>query len=113
MTEEIIEICKVAAKYDRPFVVHQRSEADTIVPSMEEIIEIGKKSGVKIHFSHFKVCGKANWKFIPQMLELLDKAQDEGLTVSLDQYPYAAGSTMLGVVLPPWAHSGGTDKLIE
>ncbi len=43
MTEEIIEICKVAAKYDRPFVVHQRSEADTIVPSMEEIIEIGKK----------------------------------------------------------------------
>ncbi len=47
------------------------------------------------------------------MLELLDKAQDEGLTVSLDQYPYAAGSTMLGVVLPPWAHSGGTDKLIE
>lgn len=113
LTEEIIEICKVVAKYDGVFVVHQRSEADTILTSMEEIIEIGKQSGVKVHFSHFKVCGKANWKYIPQVIELLEKAEKEGIRVSFDQYPYAAGSTMLGVVLPPWAHSGGTDKLIE
>lgn len=113
LTEEIIEMCKVVAKYDGVFVVHQRSEADTILTSMEEIIEIGKQSGVKVHFSHFKVCGKANWKYIPQVIELLEKAENEGIRVSFDQYPYAAGSTMLGVVLPPWAHSGGTDKLIE
>ncbi|HEK4685372.1 TPA: D-aminoacylase [Clostridioides difficile] len=113
LTEEIIEMCKVVAKYDGVFVVHQRSEADTILTSMEEIIEIGKQSGVKVHFSHFKVCGKANWKYIPQVIELLEKAEKEGTRVSFDQYPYAAGSTMLGVVLPPWAHSGGTDKLIE
>ena len=113
LTEEVIEMCKVVAKYDGVFVVHQRSEADTILTSMEEIIEIGKQSGVKVHFSHFKVCGKANWKYIPQVIELLEKAEKEGIRVSFDQYPYAAGSTMLGVVLPPWAHSGGTDKLIE
>ena len=113
LTEEIIEMCKVVAKYDGVFVVHQRSEADTILTSMEEIIEIGKQSGVKVHFSHFKVCGKANWKYIPQVIELLEKAEKEGIRVSFDQYPHAAGSTMLGVVLPPWAHSGGTDKLIE
>lgn len=113
LTEEIIEMCKVVAKYNGVFVVHQRSEADTILTSMEEIIEIGKQSGVKVHFSHFKVCGKANWKYIPQVIELLEKAEKEGIRVSFDQYPYAAGSTMLGVVLPPWAHSGGTDKLIE
>lgn len=113
LTEEIIEMCKVVAKYDGVFVVHQRSEADTILTSMEEIIEIGKQSGVKVHFSHFKVCGKANWKYIPQVIELLEKAEKEGIRVSFDQYPYSAGSTMLGVVLPPWAHSGGTDKLIE
>ncbi|HBF0342366.1 TPA: D-aminoacylase [Clostridioides difficile] len=113
LTEEIIEMCKVVAKYDGVFVVHQRSEADTILTSMEEIIEIGKQSGVKVHFSHFKVCGKVNWKYIPQVIELLEKAEKEGIRVSFDQYPYAAGSTMLGVVLPPWAHSGGTDKLIE
>ena len=112
-TEELIEMCKVVAEYDGCFVVHQRSEADTIISSMKEIIEIGEKSGVKVHFSHFKVCGKKNWKYIDQVIELLNEAKDRGIRVSFDQYPYAAGSTMLGVILPPWAHDGGTDKLIE
>lgn len=112
-TDELIEMCKVVAEYDGCFVIHQRSEADTILESMEEVIRIGKESGVKVHFSHFKVCGKANWKYIPQVIELLEKAKAEGISVSFDQYPYAAGSTMLGVVLPPWAHAGGTNELIK
>nr|WP_307992168.1 D-aminoacylase [uncultured Niameybacter sp.] len=112
-TDELIEMCKVVAEYDGCFVIHQRSEADTILESMEEVIRIGKESGVKVHFSHFKVCGKANWKYIPGVIELLEKTKAEGIRVSFDQYPYAAGSTMLGVVLPPWAHAGGTDQLIK
>lgn len=112
-TREVIEMCKVVAEYDGVFVVHQRSEADTILESMEEIIKIGKESGVKVHFSHFKVCGKQNWKYIDEVIELLEKAKSEGIEVSFDQYPYAAGSTMLGVILPPWAHNGGTDELIK
>ncbi len=112
-TKELIEMCKVVAKYDGSFVIHQRSEADTIIESMKEVINIGEESGVKIHFSHFKVCGKKNWKYIDDVIDLLKEAQDRGLKVSYDQYPYAAGSTMLGVILPPWAHAGGTDKLIE
>lgn len=112
-TAELIELCKVVAEFDGAFVVHQRSEADTILTSMEEVIEIGRRSGVKIHFSHFKICGKKNWHLIDQVLELLDKAAAEGIRTSFDQYPYVAGSTMLGAILPPWAHDGGTDKLME
>lgn len=112
-TKELIEMCKVVAEFDGLFVVHQRSEADTILQSMEEVIQIGKLSGVRIHFSHFKVCGKKSWKYIDDVIKLLEKAQDEGVKISFDQYPYVAGSTMLGVVLPPWAHAGGTDKLLE
>ncbi len=112
-TREVIEMCKVVAEYNGVFVVHQRSEADTILDSMREIIRIGKESGVKVHFSHFKVCGKQNWKYIDEVIELLEEAKKEGIEVSFDQYPYAAGSTMLGVILPPWAHDGGTDELIK
>ena len=111
-TEEIIALCKVVAEYEGVFVVHQRSEADTIISSMEEVIDIGHKSGVKVHFSHFKVCGHKNRRFIGQMLALLDKGKAEGVSITFDQYPYVAGSTMLGVILPPWAHDGGTDKLM-
>ena len=112
-TEELIEICKIAAEYGRPLVIHQRSEADTMLESMQEVIRIAKESGVKIHFSHFKICGQKNWKLIKPVIALLDKCKEEGINVSYDQYPYVAGSTMLGVILPPWAHAGGTDKLIE
>ncbi|HXR39255.1 MAG TPA: D-aminoacylase [Terracidiphilus sp.] len=112
-TAELVELCKVVAEFDGAFVVHQRSEADTILASMEEVIEIGRKSGVKIHFSHFKVCGRKNWSLIDRVVALLDKAAAEGIRTSFDQYPYVAGSTMLGVILPPWAHDGGTDRLLD
>ena len=111
-TEELIELCRVVAEYDGVFVIHQRSEADTILESMQEVLHIGRESGVKVHFSHFKVCGRQNWKYIDGMLKLLDEAKAEGIRVSFDQYPYVAGSTMLGVVLPPWAHDGGTNQLM-
>lgn len=111
-TAELIELCKVVAEFDGAFVVHQRSEADTILTSMEEVIEIGRLSGVKIHFSHFKICGRKNWGLIDAVLGLLEKAKAEGIRTSFDQYPYVAGSTMLGAILPPWVHDGGTDKLM-
>ena len=107
-----IEMCKVVAEYDGVFVIHQRSEADTILDSMREVIEIGRQSGVKVHWSHFKVCGKQNWDKIDAVLALLDEAKAEGITVSFDQYPYVAGSTMMGAILPPWVHDGGTDKAV-
>lgn len=112
-TEEIIQICKVVKEYNGVFVVHQRSEADDILKSMEEILEIGLETGVKIHFSHFKICGKNNWDKLDEIFELLDKCENEGTLISLDQYPYVAGSTMLGVILPPWVHAGGSDQLVE
>ncbi|NLU43960.1 MAG: D-aminoacylase [Acholeplasmataceae bacterium] len=112
-TKELIELCRVVAEYDGVFVVHQRSEADTIISSMAEVLDIGRKAGVKIHFSHFKICGYKNRPFIEDMMKLLDKGKTEGISISFDQYPYVAGSTMLGVILPPWAHDGGTDRLME
>jgi N-acyl-D-amino-acid deacylase len=109
---ELIELCKVVAEYDGVFVIHQRSEADTILESMQEVLDIGRASGVKIHFSHMKICGKKNRDKFEPVLAYLDQAKAEGIRVSFDQYPYVAGSTMLGVILPPWAHAGGTDKLL-
>lgn len=112
-TYEVTELCKVAAKYDGIFVVHQRSEADDIINSTQELLDIVEGSGVWLHISHMKVCGKKNWGLIKPMLKMLEKAQASGFNVSYDQYPYVAGSTMLGVILPPWVHAGGTNKLLE
>lgn len=111
--QELIELCRVVAEADGVFVVHQRSEADNILTSMREVLEIGRQSGARVHFSHFKICGRKNWRYLTDALMLLDRAAQDGVRVSFDQYPYAAGSTMLGVILPPWAHAGGTEHLLE
>ncbi|BCS89572.1 N-acyl-D-amino-acid deacylase family protein [Pseudodesulfovibrio sediminis] len=110
---EMEALCSVAAEYGRPLVIHQRSEADTIVESMTEVLDIARTTGVHVHFSHFKICGKNNADKFQPVIDLLDRAREEKLTVTLDQYPYVAGSTMLGAILPPWAHAGGTEKLLE
>lgn len=112
-TDELADLCKEAAKYDGVFVVHQRSEADAILESMQEIIDIGQGAGIRTHWSHFKLCGKNNADKFERQIAMFEKARDDGLRVSFDQYPYVAGSTMLGIILPPWAHDGGTDKLLK
>jgi len=111
-TSEVIEMCKVVAEFGGVFVVHQRSEANSILPSMDEILRIGRESGVRLHFSHFKICGRSNWAKLDAVLGKLDAARAEGLQVTFDQYPYTAGSTMLGAILPSWAHAGGTGRLL-
>lgn len=110
---ELVELGKTLNETDGVFVTHQRSEADSILESMDEILKVGKDGGCRIHFSHFKVCGKKNWDKIDNVLGKLENFSKDGQTVTFDQYPYVAGSTMMSVILPPWVHDGGTDKLLE
>ncbi len=112
-TEEFVELAKVLAKRDAVFVTHQRNESNDIITSMKEILTITERSGCRSHFSHFKVAGKENWGNLDGMFGLLDGARERGFAISVDQYPYTAGSTMLSVILPPWAHRGGSEKLLK
>lgn len=111
--DELVALCTVVKEYGGVFMIHQRSESDDILASMEEVVEIGRRSGVHVHFSHFKVCGKKNEVLLDGMFRILDAAVAEGLAVTFDQYPYPAGSTSLGMILPPWAHEGGVSRLLE
>lgn len=109
--DEIAAVTSVLTQYNLPFVIHQRSEADDILNSMDEVIRISHKSGCPIHFSHFKVCGKKNAKYFDTVMAKLDEAE-KTVQLSFDQYPYAAGSTTFSVILPPWVHDGGAEKAL-
>ncbi len=112
-TAELIELCKAIAEFDGVFVAHMRSESDYLEDAVAEMIEIGKRSGVRVHISHFKVAGRENWPVIDGVLEMVRIARVEGMRLTADQYPYIAGSTMLGAILPPWAHAGGVEATLE
>src|SRR5262245_16819259 len=111
-TAELIDLCKAVAEFDGVFVAHMRSESDYLEDAVAEMITIAKRSGVRVHISHFKVAGRENWPIIDGVLEMVDIARAEGLRLTADQYPYIASSTMLGAILPPWAHAGGVDETL-
>ncbi|MFJ7727783.1 amidohydrolase family protein [Neobacillus sp. NPDC097160] len=111
--EELIEICKGSAKYDGSFVVHMRNESNYSLEALEEVIDVARKSGVRLHISHFKIAGKHNKDKYKAALEMMDRAREEGIEVTFDQYPYPAGSTVLSSLLPPWTHSGGTIEMLR
>lgn len=112
-TAELIELCRAVAEFDGVFVAHMRSESDYLEDAVAEMIEIGKQSGVRVHISHFKVAGRENWPVVDGVLEMVRIARAEGMRLTADQYPYIAGSTMLGAILPPWAHAGGVEETIK
>lgn len=112
-TGELEALCGVLAEKGKPLVVHQRSEAGQILDSMQELVRIARRTGVKVHISHFKLAGKNNWHLLDSLLGTLEGARREGLDFSVDLYPYTAGSTMFSAILPPWALSGGTERMLE
>src|SRR5882672_1554889 len=111
-TAELIELGRVVAEFDGVFVAHIRSESDYIEDAVAEMIEVGHRSGSRVHISHFKVAGRENWARLDGVLEMIHRAQSEGARLTADQYPYVAGSTMLGAILPPWVHAGGVEETL-
>jgi N-acyl-D-amino-acid deacylase len=111
-TAELVALGRVLADTRRPLVVHMRSESDRIVEAVEEMVAVARQSGCAVHISHLKLAGRRNWGRVDEVLGLVERAQADGLRFTADQYPYIAGSTLLGAVLPPWAHDGGTEATL-
>ena len=112
-TYELIELCKVVSKYGGVFVVHMRNEGNLLLESIEEVVRIGKKSRASIHISHFKCSGEANWGKVHDAIKKVSASRENGIDITVDQYPYIAGSTFLSSLLPVWMHEGGTDRMLE
>lgn len=114
-TEEVIELTKVVAGYGGFYTSHIRDEGDRGDPlgAVEEIIRIGRETGVPVNISHFKVLSKRFWDLCPRLIELVEEARTEGIQVTADQYPYRASGTGLGAWIPKWANEGGNEELVK
>lgn len=112
-TQEVIELCKVVSNYDGVYTTHLRSQNTYLIEAIEEAIEIGEKSGVKVDISHIKATDRENWGKVIGAIETIDKAREEGLNIICDVYPYIAASNPLSSEFPRWIHEGGLDKLIK
>ncbi|MDR1837968.1 MAG: amidohydrolase family protein [Treponema sp.] len=98
--EELVKICRVPAKRNRPVTVHMWQEGNGLTDSIEKIISLARQSGAAFHISHLKVTGKRNHGTISKTLARIACAQQE-MDITFDVYPYNAGSTALYALLPP------------
>jgi N-acyl-D-amino-acid deacylase len=110
-TEEVIGLAKSAASYNGIYASHIRNEENGVLDAINEAINIGKSANIPVQISHFKVSGRSNWGRSKETLPLIENARLEGYDVTIDQYPYTASSTNLGIRLPDWAQAGGQDSL--
>lgn len=110
---ELLVLGKATAAAGGIFVAHVRNERDLIDESIAEMFAIGYETGVKPHISHLKVMGRENWGKASELLALFETARAKGLEVGFDQYPYPAGSTMLSILIPAYAHAGGPEALLS
>jgi N-acyl-D-amino-acid deacylase len=87
-TEEIVELCKVVAKYHGIYFTHIRNEGDTLLEAVAEAAEIGRRTGIPVHMAHFKAAGRPNWGKVDPALKIIEEAREEGVDLTCDLYPY-------------------------
>jgi N-acyl-D-amino-acid deacylase len=108
-TEELIELCKVAAQYRGKYISHMRSEGNRLIEAVEELIRIAREAKIPAEIYHLKAAGQANWPKMTTVIEMVEKARASGLKITADMYTYTAGATGLDAAMPPWVLDGGYD----
>ena len=112
-TDELAALGVVVRDHDGLYASHIRNEGDELLAAVEENLEIGRRSGVRVQLSHHKASGRRNWGKVRESTDLIERAQESGVDVIADQYPYTASSTGLAVTIPKWAHAGGQLAMCE
>jgi N-acyl-D-amino-acid deacylase len=110
--EELNFVGKIVQRLGGAVVYHIRNEADFLLDSLEEVLQVARTTGVRTHISHFKVSGAKNWHKVDASLAAVDEALAEGLDITFEQYPYASGNTMMSAILPPWVLEGKATDIL-
>ncbi|MDQ6625334.1 MAG: amidohydrolase family protein, partial [Verrucomicrobiota bacterium] len=112
-TEELIELCKIAAKYRGKYISHMRSEGNHLLDAVDELLRISREAKIPAEIYHLKAAGEPNWGKEDELLAKIEAAQKEGLKITADMYLYPAAGTGLDASLPPWTADGGYPALFK
>ncbi len=112
-TDELVALTREAAVCGGTYISHMRSEGDRLLESVDELIEISRRSGAPAEIYHLKQAGRANWGKLDQVIARVEAARASGLRITADMYNYTAGATALAASMPPWVQDGGLEKMLE
>ena len=105
--DELVELCRAIRPFGGYYAPHHRNYGTRALEAYAASIDIGRRAGVPVHLTHAHLGYAVNRGRAPELLSLVDAARSDGVEVTLDSYPYLAGSTYLHAYLPSWVHEGG------
>lgn len=112
-TDDIVALCRVVARHGGIYSTHIRNEGTGVFESVKEAIDIGRRASVPVDVIHLKIADQKFWGRMDEVVELIAAARREGINVQANVYPYTRGNNNLVSIIPPWAHEGGRQKLLE
>jgi len=112
-TDELIALAAEAGKFGGIYATHMRNESDSVLEAIDEALRIGREGHLPVEIWHIKVAGKDNWGRMPEVVAKISAARAAGADVTADTYAYTAWFNDFSAFIPPWAHDGGTAKLVN
>ena len=111
--EELNIIFKTVAEQGGLTKHHLKDEGRQILPAIAEIMSLEKEYKAKLQLSHFKIIGKGSWDMLPDAINFIESARQEGADVTIDLFPYTKTGSLLYMLLPPWIIEGGKEKILS
>jgi len=112
-TGDLIELARIAKQYGGLYSSHIRDEGEGVFRSVAEAIAVGRGAQMRVDIIHLKIAHQRLWGRMNEVVSMIQKARDEGLDIRANVYPYTAGQNNLSAIIPPWAHDGGNEKMLE
>ncbi len=111
-SDELVALGRVVREAGATYTTHIRNEGDRLLPSIEEAVQVARRSGARTEICHLKASGRPNWGRVRDAAALVEEARTAGASIAFDLYPYTAGSTMLSTLLPKWVVQGTVDDMV-
>ena len=112
-TEELIALAREAAHFGGIYATHMRSYEEDIMRALDETFRIAREAQISVEIWHLEIAGPTMWGRMPEVIGKIEAARAAGLDVMSDLHAYTAWGNEMSAFVPPWAHDGGTTKLIE
>ena len=112
-TADLIELAKTAARYGGIYSSHIRDEGEGVFRAIDEAIQVGRGAGIRVDIIHMKIAHQKLWGRAGEIIARVQQARDQGFDIRANVYPYTAGQNNLSSIVPPWAHDGGRERMLE
>ena len=112
-TEQLVTLARIAGEHGGIYSTHIRDEGRGVFDAVAEAVRVGSEAQIRVDIIHLKIADQTLWGRMDEVLALIDSARRAGHDIRANVYPYTAGQNDLRAIIPPWAHDGGNDSLLE